>query len=124
MATPRTGQTATLLADGRVLMVGAADHPVLAELYDPQKGTFATTGSPIYLSSPTATLLDDGEVLIVGGWAYSDVLYDPKTGSFGATGRTVAARGQHAAVLLSDGRVLIVGGIGDAEGITSAELYS
>jgi hypothetical protein len=43
MTTPRAGHTATLLLDGRVLVVGG-DRTGTAELYDPATGTFRPTG--------------------------------------------------------------------------------
>ena len=77
MTTARYGQTATLLADGRVLIVGGGlgttdfgiqDAHASAELYDPASGTFTATGS-MYTprGDHTATLLSDGRVLITGG---------------------------------------------------------
>ena len=70
MSIARDWNTATLLADGRVLVSGG-DSPgtaATAELYDPDSGSFTRTGS---MSSgregQTATLLPDGRVLITGG---------------------------------------------------------
>src|SRR5262249_30305057 len=40
MTTARAGPTATLLPDGRVLIVGGASQP-LAEAYDPSTGAFS-----------------------------------------------------------------------------------
>jgi phosphatidylserine/phosphatidylglycerophosphate/cardiolipin synthase-like enzyme len=123
MSTARYGQTATLLADGRVLIVGGADGSTVlasAELYDPATGTFSPTGSLTTARyNHTATLLADGRVLIVGGGSISNgagavlasaELYDPKTSSFSPTGTMSTGRYDHTATLLADGQVLIVGG--------------
>jgi hypothetical protein len=142
MTVPRMDHTATLLADGRVLITGgtrAADVGLIgvasAELYDPASGTFAATGD---MTVPrvfhAATLLADGRVLITGGTRSADVglgsvasaeLYDPASGTFTATGDLTVPRLGHTATLLPDGRVLIAGGIEtrDASLFASAELY-
>ena len=138
MTTTRENHTATLLADGRVLITGGNDvgwHAVAtAELYDPKTGTFSPTASmAVARAYHTATLLADGRVLIAGGdpaaWGSagppiaSAELFDPKTGKFTATGVMEGGRAYHVATPLSDGRVLITGG-SDANGdFTSAELY-
>jgi hypothetical protein len=65
------GQTATVLPDGKVLIVGTHDYDqdyATADLYDPGTGTFHITGE----TDPgrewhTATLLPDGTVLLTGG---------------------------------------------------------
>jgi N-acetylneuraminic acid mutarotase len=71
MITPRLGHTATLLADGRVLVTGGAnpgDTGFAAELYDPVTGRWRAIGDMIQArSGHTATLLPDGRVLVVGG---------------------------------------------------------
>jgi hypothetical protein len=141
MATAREGHTATLLADGRVLIVGGndvGDHGVAsAELYDPRTGTFSPTGSMATARGfHTATLLADGRVLIAGGdpaawnnggpFLSSAELYDPKTGRFTATGPMTVGRELHAATLLPNGRVLITGGVtnsGAVPSLASAEIY-
>ena len=69
--------TATLLTDGRVLVVGGRSNnctsncPIFsldsAEIFDPATGTFTQTGFLNYSRyNHTATLLSDGRVLILG----------------------------------------------------------
>ena len=69
---------ATLLTDGKVLVVGD-DHTRSAELYDPRSGQWAATTSTLVARSGTATLLLDGRVLVVGGDKSAEI-YDPKGG--------------------------------------------
>jgi hypothetical protein len=109
------GSLATMLHDGRVLIIGSsATSP---QLYDPKTGTFTRTGSMTTdRGGATATLLQDGRVLIAGGLTdtatlASAELYDPTTGKFSRTGSMSAAREGQSATLLSDGRVLIAGGV-------------
>ena len=137
MSTAREDHTATLLADGRVLIAGGNDtgeHTVAsAELYDPTTGMFSPTGSMTAAHGfHTATLLQDGRVLVAGGdptaWASSGILasadlYDPTTGTFTATSPMIATRAYQTATLLGDGRVLIAGGGTGTSSLSSAELY-
>ncbi|MGA9721705.1 MAG: kelch repeat-containing protein [Candidatus Binatus sp.] len=126
MSTPREGHTATILRDGRVLIVGGSSNGVQtlgsAEIYDPSSGTFSPTG---HLNQPrvahVAALLGTGKVLIAGGGrggmpggyiSYDTAeMYDPATRSFTAMRAHMKSdRVGAAAVKLNDGRVLIVGG--------------
>jgi hypothetical protein len=118
--------SATLLADGRVLLVGYYTN--LAALYDPATGQCAPAGIA-RRSRPSATLLPDGKVLFAGGNddpgedAGAD-LFDPSTGIFSSTGSMSTSRADHTATLLPDGRVLIAGSQGDGGyTLASAELY-
>lgn len=122
MSTGRDFPTATLLASGKVLVVGAGAS---AELYDPAAGTFSPTGSLfIPRSGHTATLLHDGKVLVAGGYFNGELVsaevYDPVTGIFSPVGNTTTPRYFHAATLLQNGKVLLTGGFGLG---TTAELY-
>ena len=63
--------TATLLADGTVLIAGDPAGPRMdhAELYDPRSGTWTATASMVRgRHYHTATLLPDGRVLVAGGF--------------------------------------------------------
>jgi len=121
MSIGRSGHTATLLKNGKVLIVGGwtgrYDLRGSAEIYDPAANTFTATGNlVIERAGNTATLLADGRVLIVGGEdrqenkIASGEIYDPSTGKFTQTGSMADARAAHTATALKDGRVLIVGG--------------
>ncbi len=107
------GGPATLLTDGRVLILGSG---AAAELYDPRTGKFTPTGSmSTSRGAESATRLLDGRVLVVGGSDGADPfasaeLYDPATGRFSPTGSMTIGRQGHTATLLGDGRVLIAGG--------------
>jgi len=133
LTTARDAQTATLLPNGKVLIVGGNKGTTLssAELYDPASGTFSATG-PLAAARfrHTATLLPNGKVLITGGYSGSGTslssaeLYDLASGMFSTTnGALAAARAVHTATLLPNGTVLIVGGYNNAESLDSAELF-
>jgi hypothetical protein len=135
MTVARAQHTATLLADGRVLITGGeslnAAIVTSTEIYDPETGTFRAAPSMIAARRMhTATLLPDDRVLIVGGYGAggtlaSAELFDPRTGTSTATGSLSFGRGGHTAVLLSTGKVLIVGGYGvnGYPDVAPAELY-
>lgn len=139
------GSTATLLQDGRVLVVGGYDATspdygsTQAELYDPSTGTWAaTTNANFGHYEHTATLLDDGRVLIAGGHRFISEtgllyegkaeIYDPSTATWTVTGSMSTGRVLHTATLLDNGQVLVAGGYngGSRYGnvvFSSAELY-
>ncbi len=132
----RTRHTATLLGNGKVLVVGGSTNgtasTATASLYDPSANTWsATTGAPttgrFYHS---ATLLTTGKVLIAGGVnsgttsSSSAELYDPATNSFTATPAMPAVRQQHTDTRLATGKVLLAGGVGSsASSIATTAIY-
>jgi hypothetical protein len=129
LAIGRGQHTATLLHDGRVLVIGgwgARDSVPIsavweAELWDPRTESFSDAGShgqPI--AGHTATLLANGRALIV---AQSAALWEPDSQSFRAVGPLLEERGGHTATLLPDGRVLIAGGYAGASALTSVEVF-
>lgn len=135
MLEPRSGHSATLLPDGKVLIAGGMrrnqDFYRSAELFDPATGKFQPTGEmTLARVGQAARLLPSGKVLIVGGWmghgsTDSAELYDPATGKFTGISKMTARRGRPSATLLANGDVLIAGGADhDAPGgIASAELF-
>lgn len=120
MLEPRSGHSATLLADGKVLIAGGMrrnqDFYKSAELYDPATGNFQRTGEMNERRvGQIAVLLRSGKVLIAGGWVGnggtdSAELYDPATGKFSSTAKMTIRRGRPSATLLANGDVLIAGG--------------
>jgi len=128
----RSGHTATLLVDGRVLVAGGTGTPPSAELFIPESNEFVPTGGGMVYprSGHCASLLPDGRVLIVGGGdANANVfrtaeVFDPVTQSFITTGNLNQARIGATATLLPSGKVLIAGGQDSGDTLlSSAELY-
>jgi hypothetical protein len=137
MLEPRSGHTATLLPNGRVLIAGGMrrnqDFYRSAELFDPTTGKFSATGEmQVARVGHVAVLLRSGKVLIAGGWIGHGVtddaeLYDPATGRFTVITHMIIKRGRPEATLLKNGNVLITGGGSSSDGagssITSAEIF-
>ena len=137
MPAPVTTHTATLLANGTVLLAGGTttdstmSNVLMASagmVYGPSTNTWTTTGNfvnPRYYHS--ATLLPNGQVLMAGGVAlnvaFSQVgpsteVYDPIANNWSAAGTLLNARDLHTATMLSSGTILLAGGT-----TNSAEMY-
>jgi hypothetical protein len=122
MLEPRSGHTATLLPNGKVLIAGGMrrnqDFFRSAELFDPATGRFDRTGEMhIDRVGHAAALLRSGKVLIAGGWVAGSgptdraEIYDPATGTFTEIARMHEKRAHPTVTLLSGGDVLIAGGV-------------
>ena len=141
LVTARSLHTATLLQDGRVLVVGGRTNPgaitATAEVWDAATNTWSPAGQMAAgRIGHTATLLPDGRVLVVGGvsteggqrLATAEV-YDPTRNAWSAAGDLADARLAHTATLLPDGRVLVAGGDREVANmpnplpLATAELY-
>jgi len=107
MTVPRANSTATLLPDGRVLIVGGGQSGPTAELYNPPTGTFQASTANIL---GPLVLLNTGELLDTG----TAQLYDPKTDSTTPTGHLLVNQVIWAASLLANGKALVLG-TNDAE---------
>jgi WD40 repeat protein len=137
LSTSRGSFSATLLKDGRVLVVGGYNpidqYIASAEIYDPVSGAWSLI-QPLYNHGVghTATLLDDGRVLVTGGCAGDGIpgrtnlteLFDPATNSWKDAGVLSQPRCRHSAVLLVDGRVLVTGGENGEGPLSSSELFN
>jgi N-acetylneuraminic acid mutarotase len=144
----RARHTATLLTDGRVLVVGGLSvalregglwpsQPTGAEIYDPRANRWtATAPMALYRLDQTATLLSDGRVLVAGGQdgliSFDSVeIYDTGQDRWLPAAPMVTGRSGHAAALLANGNVLVAGGTyrtvvpSDASApLSSAEIYN
>lgn len=141
MAVPRSRHTATLLPDGKVLVVGGTGLDLgslaalsTAELYDPAAKLWIPAGSMrTSRQGHTATLLSSGKVLVSGGQGSqggafdSTELYDVQTGIWSEGPPMDAARANHTATALPDGTVIAAGGkqlqFIPSGTISSAEVY-
>lgn len=145
------GHSATLLADGSVLVVGG-----LAECPSPSTPALArSVASRYYPATNTwekvsamnqarafhsATLLADGRVIVAGGggeiakscvdptWTSihtSTEIYNPTANTWTPAGNMNESRTEHQAILLDNGRVLVAGGRRNTMGRTlaSAEVF-
>ena len=139
MPGPRSQHTATLLADGRVLVTGGVKainsaDPIAglndiigtSAIYDPANNTWSNAASlPLPRVGHNATLLPSGRVLITGGLEVGSLFgipipsivntcrrYDPPSNSMLSTGSIQGARALHSQLTLNDGRVLVAGGAG------------
>jgi len=123
----RSGHTATLLADGRVLLAGGMSDTntilATAEIYDPSTGMFTHTSSmqagrrnhaAILISGCACPL--DGQVFISGGRGSGNTplqtaeLFDPATRKFTPGGKMKRARFFQSATAFGNGDVLLAGG--------------
>ncbi|PYO56201.1 MAG: hypothetical protein DMD83_15665, partial [Candidatus Rokuibacteriota bacterium] len=122
LTSARSGHTATVLSDGRILVAGG-DAQGSAEIFDPTRFTFTTLAAT--LTTPRwfagTALLQDGSVLIAGGADArgralpSAEIFTPGTSSFAALDSTLQAPRENPLLrVLPDGKVLIIGGSDDS----------
>lgn len=112
-----SGQTATLLPDGRLLLIGGKTaEGLVANAFIRDAVSSSTTQVADGLHQPrawhSATLLPDGTVLVWGGIGTNGIvsgaeLFHPKTQTFEPFSLSgLTPRAYHTATVLSDGRVL------------------
>jgi N-acetylneuraminic acid mutarotase/ribosomal 50S subunit-recycling heat shock protein len=135
MATARTKHTATLLADGTVLVIGGggagAGSPSLTEaaIYDPTLDSWTTAGNMANArQSHTAALLSNGKVVVIGGSSATAMnsveMYDPATNTWTPLASMATARSGHTATVLPNGKILVAGGdSSNGQTRSTAEIY-
>ena len=117
----RSGHTATVLADGKILVAGG-EASGSAEIFDPISQSFSLVSGN--LNTPrqyhSAVLLNNGKVLIAGGVVGTNTvlssaeIYDPQTQMFTpASGPMQTPRGFALLRVLPDGKVQVIGGDGE-----------
>jgi N-acetylneuraminic acid mutarotase len=145
LAEPRWGHTASVLPDGRVLIVGGV-HPVhrnvrdeletlaSVEIFDPASGAWLA-GPTLHTARAqhAAIVLADGRVLVLGGVALKvfpradrvpgGEIFDPVTSAWKAIRPPPAEIALPALALLHDKRVIAVGMSDDPAGPEIAEVY-
>jgi hypothetical protein len=134
MQTARASGTATLLTDGRVLLVGGYPGEGLeptaeAEIYDPPSQEFAPVGAlSVGRADHSATLLTDGRVLLAGGVDGAGAvlstteIFDPASSEFSSGPGLSRPRSAHVAVSVG-ARIVLVGGTQDgAHGLASTDV--
>lgn len=130
------GQSATLLPDGRVLLIGgdgSSGPQSSVSIKDPRTQQITLLPNGLYQARAwhSATMLPDGKVLVVGGIGAdrkaisSAEIYNPETSiSEPLPSLPLSARAYHTATLLTTGEVLIAGGTsGNEHALTRAELF-
>jgi hypothetical protein len=126
---PAMGHSATLLADGKVLVASPSGR---SDLFVPGPDTWSQSGSMLQGSyDHTAVRLQNGKVLVVGGYTRSALpdsignytvtgtlarteLFDPATQLWTASGALSQARVGHTLTMLLSGNSIAIGGATNA----------
>jgi N-acetylneuraminic acid mutarotase len=110
MTNGRTSHTATVMDDGRVIIVGGTgSSPALVEIFDPVTGTWSPGASPQeQYDLHSSVLLRDGRVMVLG--QFESEIFNPATNTWSYAAAHSGYRTSTQAVVLDDGRVVLIGG--------------
>jgi YD repeat-containing protein len=128
-----TGQTDTVLSDGRHLRIGGREHDSVVgtiAVAEPDGTVRELLGTLTYpRAEHSATLLPDGRVAVIGGVDPEGMpvllaeIVDLATWQSVPVPASIGPRRGHSATLLPDGKVLILGGSNGFELVGSAEAW-
>ena len=134
--TSRASHTATLLPNGKVLVVGGTTDGVArlatSVVFDPTNSKQIPTSNTLTHARAwhSATMLPTGKVLVVGGATESTYfetpeLYDPVLNSWSPAADELYGRSRkrHTSTLLPNGKVLVVGGENWSGWLNIADIY-
>lgn len=133
MGEARTGHTAILMPNGKVLVSGGRDATgslSSAEVFDPATETWSSV-DPMASARSGHDVIEawDWAPLVVGGWSGTTALasaevFDDATGTWRSVGDLNVARGSHRLAELPGKQILAISGRNDSTGWTSSvELY-
>lgn len=139
----RGSHTATLLADGSVLVAGGSATPngdtlLSAELYNPQSDIWNVAASMnVARAFHTAEVMPDNSVLVAGGYeknsstavtTSTSEIYHPSSDSWQIISNMNFERQQHRSAYIGNGpdggAILVMGGYSKNEYLNSCEVYS
>ncbi|MBN1370953.1 MAG: hypothetical protein JW987_03255 [Anaerolineaceae bacterium] len=112
------GFTATLMKNGKVLILGSRSSETV-EVFDPLSETFTIVPRPsplVMFNNHDAVLLPDGRVMVSGGGTNNDYprhetyLFNPQTNSWTTGSHMISGRQYHQMLVLPDGRPVVIGG--------------
>lgn len=121
MLRARAKHTATVMANGELLVVGGFDATgaplASAELFNPAQQSWQALPAPkVARYGHSATLLDDGRVMVTGGLGADDKpiaateVWDPRTQTWSASADLPTPLFGHGAARVASGDVLVAGG--------------
>jgi uncharacterized protein (TIGR03437 family) len=132
----RSEHTATLLPNGRVLVIGGSDSSLnslkSAETFDPRLGSWNDVRATMNVArrQHTATLLGDGGVLVAGGFDGAVALNSSEAFSplkqlwMPISAAMNEKRRGHTATLLQNGQVFVVGGFDGSAALKTSETFT